>query len=165
MALVTALACSSASLLACGSDSESGSNGSGTGGSSAGTTGTSGTSGVGGEGSASSSGGGADSSGGAGGSAAEGCIAGLEGTWKIPGYEAYLRVAGDCRVTLFCDLVKGYHSTGYFEGDTVTLIDVATADVTLDGDTLTLLIPSESTDTIVFARQESEAVIPEAFLE
>jgi hypothetical protein len=39
---------------------------------------------------------------------------------------------------LFCDLVKGYHSTGYFEDDTITSIGVATATVTLEGDTLAL---------------------------
>jgi hypothetical protein len=192
--LATALACSSAALFACGSDSESGSNGggaSGSGASNAGTGGAPGTGGVacstpssggtsgsanggggasGGSGGASGSGGadshgGADSNGGVGGSATDGCIEGIEGTWKIPGYEAYLRIDDACWVTLFCDLVKGYHSTGYFEGDTITLIDVATADVTLEGDTLTLLIPSETTDTIIFERQASEDVIPEACLE
>ena len=189
-----ALACSSSVLSACGDDDDPGSADGGAAGSGA-TAGASGTGGSAGSGATSAggasnaggtkstggsagggesgaggnggdhSGGGSDSSGGAGGAAAEGCIGGLEGTWKIPGYEAYLRIDDSCQVTLFCDLVKDYHSTGYFEGDTITLIDVATADVTLEGDTLTLLIPSEGSDTIVFVRQESEDVIPEACLE
>jgi hypothetical protein len=154
-----------------GSAGSGGSNASSGGASSAGgTKSTGGTAGSSSSGAGGSSGDGANggdsANGGAGGTGAtEGCIDGLEGTWKITGYEAYLRVDDDCQVTLFCDLVKDYHSTGYFEGNTITLIDVATSEVTLEGDTLTLLIPSETTDTIVFVRQESEDVVPEACLE
>ncbi len=81
----------------------------------------------------------------------------------IPGYPAYLQIDESCQVTLFCDLDKGYHTTGQLEGDVITLTGVATVNYTVMGDKLTLLDAS-STGDVNFARQSSPEVIPEECL-
>jgi hypothetical protein len=153
-----------AALLGCGSDPEdgekaatAGNTSTGGGGSSqGGSTNTSGSAGVGGVEAGSSGAGGA--SGGGGGASQASCAEAAAGVWLIPGYPAYLQI-DDCQVPLFCDLDKGYHTTGYLEGDVITLTGVATLSYTVTGDVLTLLDGSSSGD-ILFARQSSADVIP-----
>ena len=77
----------------------------------------------------------------------------------IPGYPAYLQINESCEVTLFCDLDKAYHTTGYLEGDVITLTGVATVNYTVMGNLLTL-IDATSTGDVNFARQASADVIP-----
>jgi len=78
----------------------------------------------------------------------------------IPGYPAYLQIDGNCQVTLFCDLDKDYYTTGYLEGDVITLTGVATVNYTVTDTTLTLIDATSSGD-VNFARQESSDVIPD----
>lgn len=104
---------------------------------------------------------GADGEAGSGGSADVSCLDGLEGVWALPGYPAYLQIDGNCQVTLFCDLDKGYHTTGHVRGDVLTLTEIATLSITLEGDDLTLLQATNGMD-LLFERQASTAAIPEA---
>lgn len=87
------------------------------------------------------------------------CTEGVEGVWMIPGYPAYLQINESCQVTLFCDLDKAYHTTGYLSGDLITLTGIATVNYTVMGDLLTL-IDATSTGDVRFARQASADVIP-----
>ena len=96
---------------------------------------------------------------GSGGANQASCTEGVAGVWMIPGYPAYLQINESCEVTLFCDLDKAYHTTGYLEGDVITLTGVATVNYTVMGNLLTL-IDATSTGDVNFARQASADVIP-----
>jgi hypothetical protein len=93
------------------------------------------------------------------------CAPASIGVWKMIGYEAYLQVGADCQVPLFCDVVEGHRTTGYLDGDMLTLTDLATLEVMLVGDTLTLVDAGPSgTEDLPFQRQTSADVIPQACL-
>jgi hypothetical protein len=88
------------------------------------------------------------------------CPDGLEGTWKLPNYEAYLQVDAECSIPMFCDLMEGHHTTGYADEDTVVLVDLATPSYELMGDTLTLLDGGGQGQDLPFERQPAGAEIP-----
>ena len=89
------------------------------------------------------------------------CLEGSPGVWAASGYPAYLDIAESCQVTLFCDLDKMYHTTGYVEGDRIVLNDLAVLEISVAGDTLVLLNASGSSD-LPFTRQASADAIPAA---
>jgi hypothetical protein len=93
------------------------------------------------------------------------CADGLPGVWKIPGYEAYLQVDAACEIPLFCDLVKGYHTTGQADETTIVLENVATVEYTVSNAVLSLVGANENGGDILFARQASAEVIPDACLQ
>src|SRR5688572_29452669 len=90
----------------------------------AGTTAPGGAAGKGGTTSVGSAGGGSAGEGSAGASGGGGapamCLDGLSGIWKPETYPAYMQIDA-CQVTLFCDLDKGHHTTGYVNDDTLVL--------------------------------------------
>jgi hypothetical protein len=151
-----------------GSAGKGGAGGSGRGGSAAtgGSAGKGGGSGSAGTGAGGAGGAAGDGSGGGGmaGSGSGSCPDGLEGFWKLPNYEAYLQVDAECRVTLFCDLVEGHHTTGYVDEDTVVLVDLAMPSYVLMGDTLTLLDAGGQGEDLPFARQPHGTAAPAACL-
>ncbi len=95
------------------------------------------------------------------------CLPGLVGTWWSDPYPAYLQIDARCEVTLFCDVDKGYLTTGSVDGDQLTLealvsgMDV-TKTITIEDDALTVLDASAGAD-LPFKRAEA-SVVPESCL-
>jgi hypothetical protein len=88
------------------------------------------------------------------------CLDGVGGIWAARGFPAYLEIDSACRVTLFCDIVNDYHTTGYVDGDLLVLIDIAQKRITVVGDVLTVLDAEPGTN-LPFDREASPAAIPD----
>jgi hypothetical protein len=61
---------------------------------------------------------------------------------------------------MFCDIPNDYHTTGYVDGDTLVLIDLATKTITVEGDVLTVIDAEPGID-LPFTRQSTAAAIPQ----
>jgi hypothetical protein len=104
-----------------------------------------------------------EESGGSGGTGGMGpltCLDGVDGIWAARGFPAYLDIDSECRVNMFCDIPNDYHTTGYVDGNLIVLIDIATKTITVEGDVLTIIDASGSTD-LPFDRQTSASAIPQ----